>query len=63
VRGGRVIGVFNKIGGHPKSDLQIVVDRAATICDAVSNPAPAAWHGNLVRPHHLYRGKQNAALV
>jgi hypothetical protein len=56
VRGGRVVGSSDKIGGFPRSDPQTPENLAATIYDALGLPPTVAWHDSQDRPHYVYRG-------
>jgi hypothetical protein len=62
VRGGRVVGASDKIGGYPKADPQSPENMAATIYDALGIPPTAVWHDALDRPHQIYYGKPIAGL-
>jgi hypothetical protein len=57
IRGGRVIGSSDAIGGHPKADPQTPENMAATIYDSLGIPQTAMWRDALDRPHHIYHGK------
>lgn len=57
VRGGRVIGGTDKIGGEPISDPQSPENFAATIYRALGLPATAAWNDEQGRPHFIYHGE------
>ena len=57
VKGGRVIGSSDKIGGYPLSDPQKPENMAATIYSSLGIPDTAAWHDDLDRPHHIYHGE------
>ena len=57
VRGGRVVGSSDKIGGFPRSDPQTPENMAATIYQALGLPKTIAWHDVEGRPHYVYRGE------
>jgi hypothetical protein len=57
VRGGRVVGSSDKIGGHPASDPQYPENLAATIYQSLGIPDTAAWHDTLERPFQVYHGE------
>jgi hypothetical protein len=63
VQGGAVIGSSDKNGGYPASDPQTPENFAATIYDALGIPPTAAWHDELLRPHHIYHGQPIPGLV
>jgi len=63
VKGGRVVGSSDRIGGYPASDPQTPENMAATIYQALGIPATAAWHDESNRPHHIYNGEPIAGLV
>jgi hypothetical protein len=63
IRGGRVIGSSDKIGGHPASDPQTPENMAATIYHSLGIPATAMWQDTLERPHHVYHGEPIAGLL
>lgn len=54
VRGGRVVGSSDKIGGYPATEPQTPENMAATIYTALGLPKTTAWHDAENRPHHLY---------
>ena len=56
VKGGRVIGSSDKIGGYPDSDPQTPENLAATIYEALGLPREVMWHDFTSRPHPLYLG-------
>jgi hypothetical protein len=56
VRGGRVIGESDAIGGFPKSDPQTPENMAATIYEAIGLPKTLVWKDRLDRPHQVYYG-------
>jgi uncharacterized protein (DUF1501 family) len=63
VRGGRVIGASDKIGGFPAADPQTPENMAATIYHSLGIPATAMWHDALDRPHHIYYGEPIGGLL
>lgn len=63
VKGGRIIGSTDRIGGHPASDPQTPENLAATIYKALGIPREAAWKDAEDRPHFVYRGDPIAGLV
>jgi hypothetical protein len=62
VRGGKVIGTSDKIGGFPAADSQTPENMAATIYHSLGIPATAMWHDALDRPHHVYHGEPMSGL-
>jgi len=56
IKGGRVIGATDKIGGYPISDAQTPENFAATIYNALGLPNDLMWHDFTGRPHTLYMG-------
>jgi len=62
VRGGRIVGSSDKIGGFPRSDPQTPENLAATIYRALGLPSTVAWHDAQDRPHYVYRGEPIAGL-
>jgi hypothetical protein len=63
VRGGRVIGSSDRIGGHPASEPHTPENMAATIYHSLGIPSSAMWNDTLDRPHHVYFGEPIAALL
>lgn len=63
VKGGRVIGATDKIGGYPISDAQTPENFAATIYEALGLPRETMWHDFTTRPHPLYMGAPISGLV
>jgi hypothetical protein len=63
VRGGRVVGSSDKIGGHPATEPQTPENMAATIYHSLGIPASAMWQDTLDRPHHVYYGEPIAGLL
>lgn len=62
VKGGRVIGVSDKVGGNPIADPQTPENLAATIYSSLGLPKTLAWHDQSGRPHHVYNGDSIAGL-
>ncbi len=63
IKGGRVIGSSDKIGGYPASDAQTPENLAATIYEALGLPRDLMWHDYTGRPHTLYMGSPIAGLT
>jgi hypothetical protein len=63
IKGGRVIGATDKIGGYPISDAQTPENLAATIYEALGLPRDLMWHDFTSRPHTLYMGSPIAGLT
>jgi hypothetical protein len=63
IKGGRVIGSTDKIGGYPASDAQTPENLAATIYEALGLPRELMWHDFTGRPHPLYYGAPIPGLV
>jgi hypothetical protein len=63
VRGGRVIGSSDKVGGHPASDPQTPENLAATIYEALGLPREILWHDFNSRPHPLFQAEPIPGLV
>jgi len=63
IKGGRVIGSTDKIGGYPVSDAQTPENLAATIYEALGLPRELMWHDFTGRPHPLYYGSPIPGLV
>ncbi len=63
VKGGRVIGSSDKIGGYPATDPQRPENMAATIYSALGIPDTAAWRDDLDRPHHIYHAEPIRGLI
>lgn len=57
VKGGRVIGKTDKIGGFPVDQLQKPENFAATIYRALGLPQTAYWQDDVDRPHYIYEGE------
>jgi hypothetical protein len=62
VKGGRVVGASDRIGGFPAADPQTPEDMAATIYHCLGIPATAMWRDALDRPHHIYYGRPIAGM-
>jgi hypothetical protein len=56
LRGGRVVGSSDRIGGYPASDPQSPENLAATIYRALGIPPTSAWLDSVDRPHFVYHG-------
>jgi len=63
IKGGRVIGATDKIGGYPISDAQTPENFAATIYNALGLPNDLMWHDFTGRPHTLYMGSPMKGLT
>ncbi len=63
IKGGRVIGASDKIGGYPVSDAQTPENLAATIYEALGIPREVMWHDFTGRPHPLYMGAPISGLT
>lgn len=63
IKGGRVIGASDKIGGYPVSDAQTPENLAATIYEALGIPREVMWHDFTGRPHPLYMGSPISGLT
>ncbi len=63
IKGGRVIGSSDKMGGYPESDAQTPENLAATIYEALGLPRDLMWHDFTGRPHTLYMGSPISGLV
>jgi hypothetical protein len=57
VRGGRVIGSSDKVGGYPASDPQTPENLGATIYSALGIPKTTMWKDAEGRPHHVFYGE------
>lgn len=62
IKGGRIVGSSDKIGGHPATDPQTPENLAATIYDALGIPSTLMWQDAENRPHHIYYGKTISGL-
>ena len=63
VKGGRVVGSSDKIGGFPKTDPQTPENMAATVYQALGIPSDAVWHDASNRPHLIYYGEPIRGLL
>jgi uncharacterized protein (DUF1501 family) len=63
IKGGRVVGSSDKIGGHPNTDPQTPETMAATIYHCLGLPKTIAWRDALDRPHHIYHGEPISGLL
>jgi hypothetical protein len=63
VKGGRVVGSSDQIGGFPSTDPQTPENMAATIYHALGIPQTAEWHDALGRPFAVYHGQPIAGLL
>ena len=63
IRGGRVIGESDNMGGYPIADAQKPENLAATIYQALGLPKTTAWHDDLERPHYIYHGDPIPGLI
>ena len=57
IKGGRVIGKTDKIGGFPIDQPQKPENFAATIYRALGLPKTMYWHDEVDRPHYIYEGE------
>ncbi|KAA0136982.1 DUF1501 domain-containing protein [Gimesia chilikensis] len=57
VKGGRVVGKTDKIGGFPIDQPQKPENFAATIYKALGLPQTAFWQDDVDRPHYIYEGE------
>mgnify|MGYP003629903247 CR=1 FL=1 len=57
VKGGRVVGTTDKIGGFPIDQPQKPENFAATIYRALGLPSTTYWHDDVDRPHFIYEGE------
>jgi hypothetical protein len=57
VKGGRVVGASDRIGGEPVADRQTRENLAATLYSALGIPRDATWHDTDGRPYEVYRGE------
>lgn len=62
IKGGRVIGSSDKIGGYPVTDPQTPETMAATIYHSLGIPDDAVWLDDLNRPHPVYHAAPIAGL-
>lgn len=63
IKGGRVIGKTDKIGGFPIDQPQKPENFAATIYRALGLPPTTYWHDDVDRPHFIYEGEPIAGLT
>lgn len=56
VRGGRVIGASDRLGGDPTDAMQTPENLAATMYEALGIPRSAIWTDIDGRPHKVYHG-------
>jgi hypothetical protein len=56
VRGGRVIGASDRLGGDPIEAMQTPENLAATLYEALGIPRHATWTDIDGRPHKVYHG-------
>lgn len=56
IKGGRVVGKTDKIGGFPIDQAQKPENFAATIYRALGLPKTTYWHDDVDRPHYIYEG-------
>lgn len=57
IKGGRVVGQTDKIGGFPIDQPQKPENFAATIYRALGLPNTMYWHDEVDRPHFIYEGE------
>jgi len=57
IKGGRVIGKTDKIGGFPIDQPQKPENFAATIYRALGLPNTTFWQDDVERPHYIYEGE------
>lgn len=63
VKGGRVVGSSDRIGGYPSTDPQTPENMAATIYQALGLSKSVAWTDAQGRPHAVYHGDPIKGLV
>lgn len=63
VRGGRVIGASDRLGGEPTDAMQTPENLAATMYEALGLPRDSIWTDIDGRPHKLYHAAPIAGLV
>jgi Protein of unknown function (DUF1501) len=63
VRGGRVVGASDRLGGDPTADMQTPENLAATIYDALGIPHDDLWSDIDGRPHKLYHAPPVVGLM
>jgi hypothetical protein len=57
VKGGRVIGATDRIGGEPVADRQTPENIAATLYSALGIPRTTGWEDTDGRPYEVYRAE------
>lgn len=57
VKGGRVIGATDRIGGEPVSERQTPENMAATLYSTLGIPRTAGWQDTDGRPYEVYRAE------
>ena len=55
-RGGKIVGVTDRVAAYPVADAYSPEDLAATIYDGLGLPRDVVWRDKLDRPHHVYYG-------
>ncbi|MFN0020738.1 MAG: DUF1501 domain-containing protein [Pirellulaceae bacterium] len=63
VRGGRVIGSSDRMGGDPTEEMQTPENLAATLYETLGIPRHTTWTDIDGRPHKLYHGLPIPGLV
>ncbi len=63
IKGGRVIGKTDSVGGFPIDQPQKPENFAATIYRALGLPNTTYWHDEVDRPHFIYEGEPIAGLT
>ncbi|QDT43160.1 hypothetical protein Pan241w_32590 [Gimesia alba] len=63
IKGGRVVGKTDKIGGFPIDQPQKPENFAATIYRALGLPKTMYWHDEVDRPHYIYEGESIPGLT
>lgn len=63
IKGGRVIGASDRLGGQPSADLQTPENLAATLYAALGIPRESTWQDTDGRPYELYRADPIAGLM
>jgi hypothetical protein len=63
IKGGRVVGSSDKIGGYPHRDPQTPETLAATIYHSLGIGSSVMWQDSQDRPHHVYHGEPIAGLL
>jgi hypothetical protein len=62
IKGGRVVGSSDRIGGYPADAPQTPENMAATIYQGLGIPKTAMWNDALDRPHHIYHAEPISGL-